>query len=90
MKTSLSVTFSGSDKPYLYTSVVGAEVGQRVVVPLKLKPDGTVALTIATISEVHATLREGAVKPIVTLLPFWSVEHACKAVAALEAGEVSV
>ena len=85
MKTSIEVTFSGSDKPYLYTTTVQGQIGQRVVVPTKMKADGTVTLTIATVSEIHDTLHEGAVKPIVMLIPFTAIEHARQVVAELEA-----
>lgn len=71
MKT-LNVQFTGNAAmwPYIHVPEIEGEAkpGQRVVVPTKLKNDGTVTLTIGTIAEVHDGVLPGASKPIIALL----------------------
>lgn len=84
---SLSVNFSGSVAvyPYTYAPALGTpQIGQRVVVPTKIKSDGTVTLTIAHVVEVHDTVVEGAVKPIIALLQPEAIEQATAVCVQLE------
>ena len=72
-----TVQFSGSAREYNY-NVDGLEPqpGDRIVVPHKLKDDGTLSLTIATVvSPVREASAEGLL-PALVLIPRALIEHA--------------
>jgi hypothetical protein len=82
----LEVQFSGNKAIYSYglTDLDGTPVvGQRVVVPTKLKDDGTVTLTIATVVSVHNIVGP-SLKPIIALLPNSQIAWATSEVKRLE------
>ena len=70
---SVGVQFSGKPAVYNYYVPEGLEglealVGTRVIVPNKLKDDGTLSLTIATVVEVHDEAKGDATKPVIQVL----------------------
>ncbi len=75
---SIGVQFSGNAKVYAYVMHPTEEVKikDRVVVPVKLKDDGTLSLSIATVVEVHKTLSDDAEKPIIQVLSDVYLNHA--------------
>jgi hypothetical protein len=94
-RRSLGVQFSGNGKAvYWYGLPVGASgmvlrPGLRVVVPTKMKDDGTVSLSIATLVEWTQEPHPDADKPCVCILDHhWlgEITEHCKAV---EAAKVS-
>ena len=91
MAKALSVQFTGSTAvyPYLCNPVThyNPTKGQRVVVPPKMKNDGTVTLTIGHIVNVHEEPPAAAVKPIIALLNVALIEEATEICKALEAAE---
>lgn len=86
--TSIGVQFSGNKTVYLYKvnsfTVSELKVGSRVVVPTKMKEDGTVSLSIATVVEIHDELKAGADKPIVQALSEVALAYATSEVSRLE------
>jgi len=86
---SISVQFSGNGKGeylYLASSDAGIKVGDRIVVPTKMKDDGTVSMSIATCTQVHEGVEEGAAKPVIQRIDPVAVTLATEAVRSLEAG----
>ena len=96
-KEYIGVQFSGNATVYPYevpnnrTTVYGepAAVGMRVVVPTKMKSDGTVTLTIGIIVAVEADelaklVAAGPVKPIIQVLDAQEIAQATAVVAAIE------
>lgn len=69
MQRAVSVQFSGNAKPYNYSieQQMAVEVGDRVVVPGKLKDDGSVSLSIATVILVGAHIPP--MLPVVSVIP---------------------
>jgi hypothetical protein len=85
----LDVQFSGNAAVYNYglTPVDGDPVpGQRVVVPTKMKTDGTVTLTIATVVGVRplGDTAQETLKPIISLLSKQAIDWATREVFRLE------
>ena len=88
----VSVNFSGATDLYNYsfdpTFHNGPVVGDRVVVPTKMKADNSVTLTIATVVEVSDTTLPGADKPVIAFLPTEAIANATRICASLEAKRV--
>lgn len=86
---SLNVQFSGSTVlwGYLYNPATDGEpqAGQRVVVPTKLKNDGTVTITIATVVDTADTVPAGVHKEIIAFLSVERIAQAQELVAKMEA-----
>lgn len=97
-KAYVAVQFTGNTAIYAYEIADALSVptgtlpfpGHRVVVPTKMKNDGTVTLTIGRIAEVSddelaALVAGGNVKPIIQVLSHRLIDAATKAVAFQEA-----
>jgi hypothetical protein len=72
-KKIIAVTLSGNDKPYFYTAdekqLVNRNVGDRVVVPNKLKEGGELSLSIGTYQGINPTTADSSgLKPVVQFL----------------------
>lgn len=76
----VGVQFSGKAQVYPY--LVDAEqsdsitIGCRVVVPVALKDDGSLSLTIGTVVELHDEIKESSNKPVVVVITKGALETA--------------
>ena len=88
----VTVNFTGSPAAYTYsfdpTFHDNPAIGDRVVVPTKMKGDGTVTLTIATVVSFSTDPLPGADKPVIAFLPANRIAEATAACAALEVKRV--
>lgn len=85
----VSVTFTGNSVPYNYNFSEGNPViGDRVIVPTKMKPDNSVTLTIATVVALSDTPLPNADKPVITFLCAATIAGATAVCARLEAERV--
>jgi len=97
MQYPVLVQFSGSTKEYGYllTQEQAALVhkGARVVVPTKMKDDGSVSLSIATVTDLEVSVDEAGMKllkPIVCIIDSKVLTEVTAAVQKLSGLEVEV
>ena len=85
----VTVNFTGSPAAYNYSFSEGdPAIGDRAVVPTKMKGDGTVTLTIATVIWVQGEPLLGADKPVIAFLSPAVIAGATAVCARLEAERV--
>lgn len=86
---SVSVQFTGTPGSYAYSfdpsqHPIQPTIGMRVVVPMRMKADNTLSLTIATVTSVHDEKIGSADKPVIEFLRPTQIEKATVAVQTLE------
>lgn len=86
MRIAITVKLSGNDTGYHYVAdealARNIPVGCRVVVPNKLKDDGTLSMSIGTFAGIASGVSVETLKPIVQFLDPLAVQSVAEALAA--------